>query len=216
MSAVGTRTFLFSDIEGSTSLLQDLGDEYSTVLADHHRLLRDAWATHRGVEVGTEGDSFFVVFERADDAVAAARDAQLAIAAFDWPSEVEVRVRMGIHTGEVDLTPEGYVGLAINVAARIASAAHGGQVLFSEATRHLVTDVEAFDYGEHRLKDIRRPVRLFQLLDNRLRDNFPGLRTLTSLPNNLPTPVDVFVGRTTEISDDVGSTRSLPPYDAHG
>ena len=140
MSALGTRTFLFSDIEGSTNLLQALGDEYSTVLADHHRLLRGAWATHRGVEVGTEGDSFFVVFERADDAVAAARDAQLAVEAFEWPRDVEVRVRMGIHTGEVDLTSDGYVGLAVHVAARISSAAHGGQVLLSEATRHLVID----------------------------------------------------------------------------
>ncbi len=154
-----------------------------------------------GVEVGTEGDSFFVVFERADDAVAAARDAQLAVEAFEWPRDVEVRVRMGIHTGEVDLTSDGYVGLAVHIAARISSAAHGGQVLLSEATRHLVPDVEATDQGEHRLKDIRRPVRLFQLLDNRLDAKFPPLRTLTALPNNLPTMLDEFVGRAAEISE---------------
>ena len=201
MPAVGTRTFLFSDIEGSTNLLQDLGDGYPLVLAHHHRLLRETWATHRGVEVGTEGDSFFVVFERAADAVAAARDAQVALAAYEWPHDQNVRIRIGLHTGEVDLTPDGYVGLAVHIAARISAAGHGGQVLLSEATRHLVADVEAADQGEHRLKDIRRPVRLFQLLDDRLADTFPRLRTLTSMPNNLPTAVDDFVGRVTEISE---------------
>ena len=126
----GTVTFLFTDIEGSTRLLDELGGErYATVLAEHHRVCREAWAAHGGVEVDTEGDAFFVVFERARNALAAAEVAQQALA--DGP----VRVRMGLHSGEVLLTETGYVGRELHRAARIAASGHGGQVVVSEQTR---------------------------------------------------------------------------------
>jgi class 3 adenylate cyclase len=129
----GTVTFLFTDIEGSTRLLQELGDEYADVLAEHRRALREAWRRHNGVEVDTQGDAFFVAFARASDAVAAAGDAQTALA--DGP----VRVRMGLHTGEPLRDDEGYVGFDVHRAARIAAAGHGGQVLLSQATVDLAS-----------------------------------------------------------------------------
>src|SRR6478736_126464 len=128
----GTVTFLFTDIEGSTRLLQELGDDYRDVRATHHRLLRSAFT--KGTEVGTEGDSFFVAFPVAGDAVAAAVHAQRALTAGPWPDGHPVRVRMGLHTGRGAVGPDGYVGLDVHRAARIAAAGHGGQVLLSEAT----------------------------------------------------------------------------------
>src|SRR6059058_1631836 len=130
----GTVTFLFTDIEGSTKLLQELGDAYADALAEHRRVLRNAFAAHGGVEVDTQGDAFFVAFARAADAVAAARDGQAALA--DGP----IRVRMGLHTGEAVVTEEGYVGLDVHRGARIAAVGHGGQVLVSQTTRELVPD----------------------------------------------------------------------------
>ena len=152
----GTVTFLFTDIEGSTRLLQELGNAYAEALADHRRALRDAWTRHDGVEVDTQGDAFFVAFARASDAVAAAADAQLAVAAGP------VRVRMGLHTGEPLRAEEGYVGFDVHRAARIAAAGHGGQVLLSHATADLA-GADVRDLGLHRLKDLSAPERLFQL-----------------------------------------------------
>jgi len=153
----GTVTLLFTDIEGSTRLLHELGERYADVLADHRRVVRDAFSRTGGVEVDTQGDAFFVAFARASDAVAAARDSQ------DMLAEGPVRVRMGIHTGEPVVTDEGYVGVDVHRAARIMSAGHGGQVLLSEATARLLdSTAELRDLGEHRLKDLTAPQRLYQ------------------------------------------------------
>jgi class 3 adenylate cyclase len=182
----GTVTFLFTDIEGSTRLLLDLRDGYAEALAEHRLKLRDAWRLHDGVEIATEGDSFFVAFARASDAVAAAADAQVALA--NGP----IRVRMGLHTGEPLLTNEGYVGYDVHRAARIAAAGHGGQVLLSQATVDL-TGVEVRDLGLHRLKDLSAPERIFQLGTG----DFPPLKTLHE--SNLPIPGTPFLGREHEI-----------------
>src|ERR1043166_937362 len=160
----GTVTFLFTDIEGSTRLLKALGAGYEQVLAEHQRILRAAFAAHHGHEVDTQGDSFFVAFRRAKDAVAAALDAQRALAANDWPEGVSVKVRMGIHTGEPVVGEQRYTGIGVHRAARIGAIAHGGQVLLSNTTRELIEDdlppeVAVRDLGRHRLKDIERPVR---------------------------------------------------------
>ena len=152
----GTVTFLFTDIAGSTKLLQELGNDYAEALARHRRLLRAAFAHHGGVEVDTQGDAFFVAFPRASDALAAAVEAQQAL------DGGPVRVRMGLHTGEPIVTEEGYVGIDVHRAARIASAGHGGQVLLSQATRDLLdSTLELRDLGQHRLKDLSAPERLW-------------------------------------------------------
>ena len=152
----GTVTFLFTDIEGSTRLLDELGDRYAQALEEHHRLVRAAVEKHGGVEVGTEGDSFFVAFSRPQDAVAAAAEAQRALARHAWPGRVPLAVRMGIHTGTPEVAAENYVGLDVHRAARVMAAGHGGQVLVSPATRQLVDEtalagVSFRDLGEHRL-----------------------------------------------------------------
>src|SRR5262249_2027188 len=187
----GTVTFLFTDIGGSTRLLQQLGERYANVLAEHRALLRAAFTTHNGHEIDTEGDSFFVVFARAREAVAAALAAQRALAAHPWPEGTPVRVRMGLHSGEGNPQDGGYVGLDVHRAARIAGAAHGGQVLLSQATQELARDAlpegaVLRDLGEHRLKDLARPERLFQLVVPDLPADFPPPRTLTNRPINLP------------------------------
>ena len=182
----GTVTFLFTDIEGSTRLLEELGDRYADVLAEHRRALRDAWRRHEGVEVDTQGDAFFVAFSRASNAVAAAADAQLAL------TGGPVRVRMGLHTGEPLRANEGYVGFDVHRAARIAAAGHGGQVLLSQTTADL-TVVDVRDLGLHRLKDLSAPERLFQLGT----EDFPPLKTLHE--TNLPIPATPFLGREREV-----------------
>jgi YVTN family beta-propeller protein len=179
----GTVTFLFSDIEGSTQLVRELGGGYSEVLAEHQRILRAAFAAHGGREVDTQGDSFFVAFRRAKDAVAAAVDAQRDLAAQAWPAGAKVRVRMGLHTGEPQVGADRYVGLGVHKAARIGSAGHGGQVLLSRSTRELVEDelptgVTLRDLGERRLKDLQRPERLAQLVIEGLPSQFGPLKTL--------------------------------------
>jgi YVTN family beta-propeller protein len=179
----GTVTFLFTDIEGSTSLLRRIGAGYADVLAEHQRIIRDAFAAHGGHEVDTQGDSFFVAFRRAKDAVAAAVDAQRDLAAHSWPEDVEVKVRMGLHTGEPRVGGQRYVGLGVHKAARIGAAGHGGQVLLSRTTRELVEDelppgVGVRDLGERRLKDIERPERLSQLVIDGLPSEFGPLKTL--------------------------------------
>lgn len=178
----GTVTFLFSDIEGSTRLLQQLRNRYDEVLSTHARLLRAAIEQFDGHEIDTQGDAFFVAFARARDAVAAAVAAQRAFAAESWPDGVSVRVRMGIHTGEPLVGGERYVGMGVNRGARICAAGHGGQILLSNTTRELVEDelpddVRVRDLGEHELKDIKRPERIFQLELDGLLSSFPSLRT---------------------------------------
>jgi len=190
----GTVTFLFTDIEGSSQLLGQLGDGYADVLAEHRRALRRAVAAHNGVEVDTQGDAFFVAFPDADEAVAAAHDAQRALAGSP------VRVRMGIHTGEPIVTAEGYVGLDVHRGARISAAGHGGQVLVSQTTRNLLRpDIELRDLGEHRLKDLQQPEWLFQLLGPDLVPQFPPLRSVSN--TNLPAEASSLIGRTRELGD---------------
>ena len=190
---VGVITFLFTDVEGSTRLLRQLGEAYAGALQDHRRLLRNVFAAHNGVEVDTQGDAFFVAFARASDAVAVAAAAQQALA----PGPI--KVRMGLHTGEPRLTEEGYVGLDVHKGARIAAVGHGGQVLMSQATRALV-DADVRDLGPHRLKDLSAPERLFQLQFEGLSSEFPPLRTLDAASTNLPFPRTSFVGRTEELA----------------
>ena len=182
----GTVTFLFTDIEGSTRLLHELGSEaYAAALAEHRRLMRAAFERFGGVEVDTQGDAFLVAFGTASDAVAAAREATKGLA------EGPIRVRMGLHTGTPLVTAEGYVGPDLHLGARIAAAGHGEQVLLSRATRDLV-DAEVLDLGEHRLKDFAEPVWIFQLGSER----FPPLKTVSN--TNLPRPASSFVGRERE------------------
>jgi class 3 adenylate cyclase/DNA-binding CsgD family transcriptional regulator/tetratricopeptide (TPR) repeat protein len=179
----GTVTFLFTDIEGSTRLLKDLGrDRYGDVLATHNRLLRAAFADGGGIEIDTKGDSFFVVFRSAGSAVEAAAAAQRALAAQEWADNTAVRVRMGLHTGEASVGTDGYVGLAVHQAARIGDAGHGGQVLLSSTTATLVRSelsvgLALRDLGETALPDIDRPERLYQLEIEGLPAQFPPLST---------------------------------------
>jgi class 3 adenylate cyclase/sugar lactone lactonase YvrE len=177
-----TATFLFTDIEGSTALLKSHRAEYSSILAEHHRLLRGAFTEHGGREVDNQGDSFFVAFGRAKNAVLAAAAAQRAISTHSWPGAASVRVRMGIHTGEADVAIDRYVGLSVHRAARISAIGHGGQVLISQSTASLLEDdeedlpgIELRDLGAHHLKDIARPVRLYQLDVEGLPTAFPPL-----------------------------------------
>jgi predicted ATPase/class 3 adenylate cyclase len=197
----GTVTFLFTDIEGSTRLLQELGDRYADVLAEHRRMLREAFAHHSGVEVDTQGDAFFVAFARASDAVASAQAAQGALRGG------RVRVRMGVHTGEPMVREEGYVGIDVHRAARLASAGHGGQILVSRPTRDLLDSTfELVDLGLHRMKDLSEPQRLYQLG----MEKFPPLKTLHQ--TNLPVPATPFLGRERELSEVLrllGSSRVL-------
>jgi predicted ATPase/class 3 adenylate cyclase len=200
----GTVTFLFTDIEGSTRLVQSLGDAYTEVFADHQRLLRAAFEQAGGHEFGTAGDAFFVAFKRAKDAIVAAAAAQQALAKYSWPGD-RLRVRIGIHTGEPTVTADDYVGEDVHRVARICSAAHGGQVLVSQATRDLLGDrVEgaAFrDLGEHRLKDLAQAQRLFELVIPDLPSDFPPPRTLDASRHNLPVELTSFVGREREIAE---------------
>jgi predicted ATPase len=184
----GTVTFLFTDIEGSTRLVQELGGGYAGVLLEHRRRLRGAFREHRGIEVDTQGDAFFCAFATATDAVRAARDGQAALAGGP------VRVRMGIHTGEAALGEDGYAGIDVHRAARICAAGHGGQVLLSDATARLV-DVDLHDLGVHRLKDLLAPMRLYQLGHG----EFPPLRTLNF--TNLPVVSTPLVGRAPELGE---------------
>ena len=214
---MGTVTFLFSDIEGSTRLVQSLGAAYRPLLERHQALLRAAFVEAGGVEVGTEGDSFFVAFPSAPAAVAAAAAAQRALAGETWPATGgPIRVRMGLHTGEATLGGDSYVGLDVHRAARIGAAAHGGQVLLSETTRALVAaslpaDLALLDLGEHRLKDLDQPVRLSQLVVAGLAQEFPPPRTLET-PTNLPPQMTEFIGRAREaeaVAALVGRSRLL-------
>jgi predicted ATPase/class 3 adenylate cyclase len=196
----GTVTFLFTDIEESTGLLHALGDRYRELLRDHHRIVRDAIARHGGREVSTEGDAFFVAFADAAAGVAVAADVQRKLAEHEWPHRGRVRVRMGLHTGTPSLVDGDYVGIDVHRAARIAAAGHGGQVLLSKATRELLpADVATRDLGEHRLKDLREPEWLYQLLIPGVPADFPPLRSLGN--TNLPVPTTEIVGREQELEE---------------
>ena len=203
----GTVAFLFTDIEGSTALAQSLaGDRWTALLERHRELIRAGIRAFDGIEVGTEGDGFFVVFERTADAVAAAVEAQRMLAAEPWREGAEIRVRMGIHTGDGRLDADGsYVGADVHRAARVAAAGNGGQVLLSETTSALIADklptgVELRGLGEHRLKDLR-PERICELVIDGLRTDFPPIRSLDRRPNNLPTQLTSFVGRNAELAE---------------
>ena len=178
----GTVTFVFTDIEGSTELLKRLGDGYAGLVAEHRRIVRDEFGSRGGQEVDTQGDAFFFCFASAREAVAASVAAQRALAETAWPGGSELRVRMSLHTGEPVVGEEGYVGIDVVRAARICAAGHGGQVLLSATTAGLVAGrlpdgVAEVDLGEHRLKDIDEPERVYQLAIDGLPAQFPPLRT---------------------------------------
>jgi predicted ATPase/class 3 adenylate cyclase len=206
---VETFTFLFTDIQGSTALLRRLGESlYAQLLADHHSLIRSGLAAHDGTEVDTEGDAFFAVFSSPRACVAAALAIQQALAGHGWPGGEQVRVRMGVHTGEAAKTATGLVGLDVHRAARVAAVGYGGQVLLSETAATLVRDslppgASLADLGGHRLKDLGRPERIFQLQAAGLQTGFPPLRSLgnPALPNNLPAQLSAFVGRARELAE---------------
>ena len=205
MLPVGTVTFLFTDIEGSTRLLQQAGGAYAAMLDDHRRLLRAAFADHAGHEVDTQGDSFFVAFGTPRQAVTAAAEAQVTLARHAWPPPFAVRVRMGVHTGEVSLVDGSYVGVTVHRAARIAGAGHGGQTLLSDATAALVRDelpagAALRDLGEHRLKDFPTPARLYQLDLPGLPTTFPPLRAAAPRRSDLPLLPGGTVGRDGEVA----------------
>ena len=188
----GTVTFLFTDVEGSTKLLHELGAEgYAQALAEHRRTLRQAFGAHSGVEVDTQGDAFFVAFPSAEGAAAASREAMDALA--DGP----IRVRAGLHTGVPRLTAEGYVGLEVHRGARVAALAHGEQIVVSPTTAALLESQPLRDLGQHRLKDFAGPTRLYQLDGGQ----FPPLRTPGSV--ELPSPPTRFLGREQELFDAV-------------
>ena len=211
----GTVTFFFSDIEGSTKMAERLADAWPALLDAHRDVIRRAITDAGGVEVGTEGDSFFVAFASAPSAVAAAVATQRGLAEHGWPEGVEIRVRIGLHTGEASLAGEvadNYVGLDVHRAARIAAAGHGGQVLLSDATRILTEtslpgDVTLRDLGERRLRDLTRPERIHQLVIEGLPSEFPPLKTLDATPNNLPIQLSSFLGREHELNEVVERLR---------
>jgi class 3 adenylate cyclase len=185
----GTVSFLFTDIEGSTRLERELRERYGEVLADHQRLLRRAFERYGGREIDTQGDSFFVVFPRASDAVSAAVEVQRVLVSHPWPGGQQVRVRIGMHTGEASLSEGRYFGLAVHRAARISAAGHGGQILLSSSTRDVVaddlpSDELLLDLGVYRLKDLPRPERVFQPVDDELEDALQLV--VDGLPSRFP------------------------------
>ncbi|MGH2406557.1 MAG: ATP-binding protein, partial [Candidatus Limnocylindrales bacterium] len=199
-----TVTLVFTDMEGSTALLQALGDRYRELLSDHHRLIREAFARHGAEERGSAGDGLYFAFPAARGAVQAAIDAQLALAAHAWPEGIAVRDRMGLHTGEPWYASEGYVGLDVHRAARICAAGHGGQILISQTTHDLIADelrppLGVIDLGAHRLRSIDAPQRLYQVVAPGLESDFPPPRTSDAGRNNLKLEVTSFVGREREI-----------------
>jgi predicted ATPase/class 3 adenylate cyclase len=206
---VETLTFLFTDIEGSTTLLRRVGESvYAQVLADHHAVIRSALAAHDGKELNVMGDGFFVAFSSPRACVAAVLEMQQALEARAWPAGEHVRVRMGVHTGEAADTASGLLGLDIHRAARVAAVAYGGQVLLSETAAALVRDflpagAALRDLGLHRLKDLGRPEQIFQLQIAGLQAEFPPLRSLghPAMRNNLPTQLAAFIGREKELSE---------------
>ncbi|MCW5851877.1 MAG: adenylate/guanylate cyclase domain-containing protein, partial [Anaerolineae bacterium] len=201
----GTVTLLFMDIEGSTPLMQQLGHDYSQLLTTYLRLIRAALADHNGCEVNIQDDSVFAVFERATDAVQAAVALQRAFAVQSWPQDVPVAVRMGLHTGDPLIVEGQYVGMDVQRAATIGKAGHGGQILLSLTTQTLVEDnpppgVNIRPLGDHRLNDLGQPQLLFQLVIEGLPADFPPLRSLGRVPNNLPIQPTVLIGREADVA----------------
>ena len=212
----GTVTLLFTDIERSTQLMRQLGDAWAEAHADHRRLLREAVGGAGGREVDTQGDAFFAVFGRARDALGAAAAAQNSFHEHPWPQGTELRVRMGIHTGEPALGEEGYLGLDVVRGARICAAAHGGQVLVSETTRALVrgdepAGFELRDLGDHHLKDLTHPERLYQLVSPGLPSRFAAPRSLdTETAPPVPVPALGLATRERELAQQaVAAVRDL-------
>jgi len=201
---VGTVTLVFTDIEKSTRILQTLGEGYEAVLLEHQDLVRSRLAAHGGYEIGTAGDSFFIAFGRAHDAVAFAVDVQKVILSHPWPERAPLRIRIGMHTGTPALVHGQYVGLDVHRAARISSAGHGGQILLSDTTHGMVEanlpdGVSLRDLGMHRLKDLQAWEHIYQVMQADLPAVFPPLQSLDTLPNNLPRKLTSFIGREREI-----------------
>ncbi len=196
----GVVTFLFTDIEGSTHLVQQHGDAWPDLLMTHYDLLQEPLARNGGYQVRTSGDAVFVAFDDAASALAGAIEAQAAVSNHDWP-DPPLRVRMGLHTGEAVVRSGDYVGLAVHEAARICAAGHGGQVLCSASALHFAggapEGATLTDLGRHRLKDLPSPTHLFQLGRDGLRSQFPGVRA-DAVPGNLPKPITSFIGRDPE------------------
>jgi len=202
----GTVTFMFTDIEGSTRLVQDLGGRWPELLEVHNELAREALASHNGVLIRTEGDAVFATFEQAADGVAAAVDFQRKLGDASWPDDGVIRVRMGLHTGAGVLGGDDYVGLDVHRAARIASTGHGGQIVVSDATAALVGQLlpegsSLRDLGKHRLKDLTEREAIFQVVIDGLSDEFAPLKTLERVAHNLPVQVTSFVGREDELAE---------------
>lgn len=204
----GTITFLFTDVEGSTKLWEQYPDTMRPVLTRHDALVEDWVERYDGTVVRPrgEGDSRFAVFVRATDAVVAACAIQQALFSEPWPTSISLRVRVALHTGEADLRDGDYYGSAVNRCARLRSIGHGGQTLLSQVTYELVRDalpeaVRLSALGSHRLKDLQRPEQVFQLLHPALPDNFPPLKSLDALPNNLPMQLTSFIGRQREMAE---------------
>jgi predicted ATPase/class 3 adenylate cyclase len=208
-SRIETLTFLSTDIEGSTAVLRRVGDAtYASVLAEHHRIIRLCLEAHGGREEGTQGDSFFATFTSPRAGVACGVEIQQTLSGFSWPGDEQLRVRMGLHTGEASDAATGLVGYEIHRAARIAAVGHGGQILLSSAAAGLVDDSlprgsTLRNLGPHRLKDLGRPETIFQLLAPGLEADFPPLRSLDNpeLPNNLPASLTTFIGRASELDE---------------
>jgi len=199
----GTVTLLFTDIEGSTLLLGRLGERYADALSAQRTIMRSAIARNYGLELGTEGDSFFAVFTSAADAVGCCVAAQQALGRYEWPEGATVRIRMGMHCGQPKPYENGYVGMDVHRAARIAATAHGGQVVLSEAAWRLAgprlpPGIDARDLGFHRLKDIEEPEHLYQLTGPGLTEGFPPLKSLGA-PSSLPLPATPLVGREADL-----------------
>jgi len=202
---VGVVTFLFTDIEGSTSLVQSLGDAYPPLLEAHQRVLEDRIAANKGVILGTEGDSYFAVFENAVEAAVTCLAIHRVLSEVSWPENAEIKVRIGLHTGNGVLGGSNYVGLDVHRASRIADAGHGGQTIMSEATAievdgKLPANATLHDLGKYRLKDLSEPEVIFQLSGQGPVPTFPPLRTLDVIPNNLPLQLTSFVGREKELA----------------
>ena len=210
----GTVTFLFTDIEGSTRLLLRLGPDYPLVLQQHRDLLREVFQARDGIEVGTEGDSFFVAFAKASDAATAALESQQRLMSYPWPQDAPISVRMGLHTGEVSYSPSGgYTGLPVHEAARISNSAHGGQILMSQVARDLISDAlpaGAYlkDLGLHRLKDLPLPQRIYQLAHRDVPSEFPPIRTLGTADRLLPAQPTPLLGRQKECAAIMEKLRS--------
>ena len=202
----GTVTFLFTDIEGSTRLWQDHPEAMKAALARHDVIVRDAIEGHGGHVVKTTGDGFHAAFSTVHDAVDAAIDAQRSLGAEPWDATGPLRVRMGVHTGEVQHRDGDYFGTAVNRAARLMAVAHGGQMLVSDVTERLLGDAggesfELLDLGEHRLRDLAQASRVFQVVAPGLGGEFPRLLSLDAFPGNLPVQLTSFVGRGVELAD---------------